>query len=193
MTIVDGNYPRHCPECEGTTRHLKDVSGRHVQWVCANCNTINATSIEQVPAPPPICEATMDRIRKNVDKTLLTDAGPDEIVETFAKLGGWKADSGKLPLHLLPFDALCGVAEILDLGAKKYAARNWEKGLAWDRVYSAALRHLFSWFQGEDIDPETGLSHMDHALCGLLFLSAFIKRGAGEDNRPSRLAVRNDD
>lgn len=63
--------------------------------------------------------------------------------------------------------------------------RNWEKGMSWGRCYAACLRHLWAWWRGEDNDPETGLSHLDHALCCLLFLSTFVKRRVTTfDDRP---------
>ena len=44
---------------------------------------------------------------------------------------------------------------------------NWRDGLDWTRVSSAVLRHLSAWHGGEDIDPESGLSHLAHAGCGI--------------------------
>jgi hypothetical protein len=97
---------------------------------------------------------------------------------------GVKHDTDKYPLHLLPFDALLSVACVLHHGQIKYGARNWEKGMDWSRVQAAALRHLFAWSNGEDIDPESGMSHLAHATCCLLFLLAYELRRAGHDDRP---------
>jgi hypothetical protein len=98
---------------------------------------------------------------------------------------GDKRDSGKLPLELLPLDALSAVAEVLRFGASKYAARNWESGIAYGRVFGALLRHLFAWWRGEELDSETGLSHLAHAGCEVLFLLAFVLRGRADlDDRP---------
>lgn len=97
---------------------------------------------------------------------------------------GRKDDAGKLPWHLLPFDAIRGTLTVLDYGQRKYAPRNWEHGMDWDRPFAAAMRHLSDWYDGADLDPETGLSHLDHALCCILFLSAYTKRGVGTDTRP---------
>lgn len=94
-----------------------------------------------------------------------------------------KLDQGKPAVDLLPFLALAGVGEVLGYGAKKYAANNWRKGLAWSRLSAAALRHLFAFMRGEDLDPESGLPHLDHALCCILFLSEFQKTGGGTDDR----------
>lgn len=98
---------------------------------------------------------------------------------------GVKHDGGKLPLDLLPFDAIEEVARVMDFGAQKYARRNWEGGMSWGRLFAAALRHLFSFWRGQDRDPETGLSHLAHATTCCLFLLAYSLRGAGADDRPS--------
>jgi len=98
---------------------------------------------------------------------------------------GEKKDEGKPRWELVPYDAVGGVVEILTLGAKKYAARNWENGIAYGRVFGAIQRHLTAWWQGQDTDAESGKSHLDHAMCELMFLSAYEKRGMTElDDRP---------
>lgn len=99
---------------------------------------------------------------------------------------GWKADDGKLPMHLLPPELLTGTAAVLDFGAKKYAPRNWEHGLDYSRVFSALQRHMWSWWSGEDKDAETCMSHLWHASCCLAFLIAYEARGTGNDDRPKR-------
>ena len=96
-----------------------------------------------------------------------------------------KDDAEKLRYDLVPFDALAEIVKVLNFGATKYAPRNWEAGFDWSRIYAATLRHLTSWWQGEDRDPETGLSHLAHAGCCILFLLAFKIRGAGKDDRPN--------
>lgn len=97
---------------------------------------------------------------------------------------GRKNDAGKPPLHLIPPEFLYAVAEILDFGAKKYAPRNWEKGLDWSRCYRAAIGHLFDWFARKGPDPETGKSHLWHAACCVMFLVCYEIRQTGTDDRP---------
>lgn len=94
-----------------------------------------------------------------------------------------KFDSSKIPLELLPPEALVEIAKVLAFGAKKYSAWNWAKGFAWSRLAGAALRHLFAWLGGEDKDPESGLSHLSHCACCLLFLISHELRGLGDDDR----------
>ena len=90
---------------------------------------------------------------------------------------GIKLDLGKTRYELLPPELLEGIAQILTFGAKKYADRNWEKGIDYSRVYGATMRHLWAWWGGEDNDKETGKSHLWHAGCELAFLIAFETRG----------------
>lgn len=98
-------------------------------------------------------------------------------------LGGIKHDGEKPRLDLLPFDAVTEIAKVMTFGAAKYSDRNWEKGFVWGRLLGAALRHLFAWARREAADPETGLSHLAHAGCCVLFLLAHELRGLGTDDR----------
>lgn len=91
--------------------------------------------------------------------------------------GGLKFDESKLPLQLLPFDAITEIAKVLAFGAKKYAPNNWRKGIAYGRLFRAAVGHCISWWMGEDLDPETSLSHLAHAGCCVLFLIHFTLQG----------------
>jgi len=105
-------------------------------------------------------------------------------------LSGTKVDDGKLPWELLPEDAIEEVVKVLQFGAKKYAPRNWEKGIAFGRLYGAIRRHGVAWFRGEDNDPETGLSHLAHLACEALFALAFVvRKNKAVDDRPCKTAA----
>ncbi len=97
---------------------------------------------------------------------------------------GIKFDSEKIRVDLLPPDALEEISKVLTYGAAKYGDRNWELGMDWNRPYGALLRHLWAWWKGEDYDPESGIHHLAHAGCNILFLLSYMKRGVGKDNRP---------
>lgn len=91
---------------------------------------------------------------------------------------GRKLDDGKEPWHLVPFAAARAVVRVLAFGARKYAPNNWRRvENARDRYFSAALRHLVAWHQGERVDPESGLPHLAHAACCVLFLLAPEEEG----------------
>jgi len=97
--------------------------------------------------------------------------------------GGVKHDIGKPRYELIAPEFLHGLAKILTFGAEKYDDRNWEKGMAWGRPFGALQRHLWAWWNGEEIDAETGKSHLHHAACCLMFLSAYEARNIGLDDR----------
>lgn len=96
---------------------------------------------------------------------------------TFLDKAAVKNDAGKLDWTLVPFQSLEGMVQVLEFGAKKYAAYNWTKGggFSWVRVTASCFRHLFAWLAGQDNDPESGLNHIYHAQCNLLFLAHYIR------------------
>jgi hypothetical protein len=100
-----------------------------------------------------------------------------------------KHDGGKNPLHLLPIVAIEKVGEVLDYGARKYAAHNWRRVDARSRYLSASLRHLFAYARGEDVDAESGLPHLAHAATSVLFLLEADLVSLGVDDRAHLLNV----
>lgn len=63
------------------------------------------------------------------------------------------------------------LANVLTFGARKYKPNNWKQCSDTGRYLAAAHRHLNAVAGGEDLDPETGLPHIDHVMCNLMFLS----------------------
>jgi hypothetical protein len=94
-----------------------------------------------------------------------------------------KFDQHKLPLHLLSTEAMNQTAAVLAFGAEKYAAHNWRAGFTWSRPLAAAMRHITAFNDGEDKDPESGLSHLAHAACCIMFLLEFEKTHQHLDDR----------
>jgi hypothetical protein len=100
-----------------------------------------------------------------------------------AREKGMKFDNGKLDYTLVPWDGMDEVVKVLEFGAKKYARDNWKKVENADTRYlAAAFRHLIHHNNGEAADPETGISHLAHATCCMLFLLALEKQN-GADTR----------
>ena len=102
------------------------------------------------------------------------------------RIDGKKYDEGKPELGLVPKSLIWAVGIILTFGAKKYGPNNWRNGFIWSRVYNALLRHLTAWWGGEDLDTETGKSHLWHAACELAFLIEFEESRTGQDDRYKR-------
>lgn len=83
-------------------------------------------------------------------------------------------DKAYRPELLSPW-AIEGLSAVLAFGAKKYASWNWAKGLSWSETLGSLLRHTLALMRGEELDPESGLPHVDHILCNAMFLSHFTK------------------
>lgn len=75
------------------------------------------------------------------------------------------------------------LARVLAFGAAKYDAHNWRKGFVWSRLYRAATGHIRAHQLGDIYDSETGLLHLSHALCCLMFLIVHERDGLGTDDR----------
>lgn len=93
-------------------------------------------------------------------------------------------DAGKTRFSLFPADALLETAKVYTMGAQKYEARNWERGMSWSRAFDSLQRHLWAWWDGESFDPESGLPHLAHVTFRALQLLAYTLRGVGTDDRP---------
>ena len=135
---------------------------------------------------------------KSVTRMKQPPGGNDEDVPGFVRAGeefqevnrdeiikreGHKDDTGKVTHFYLPWVALEEVAKVMEYGAKKYAPGNYQKGMKYSRLWSAALRHLVVWKCGKEKDPETGVSHLAHACCCILMLLENLLMGKGEDDR----------
>ncbi len=96
---------------------------------------------------------------------------------------GMKFDTDKPRMDLLCPFAMEELSKVLTFGAKKYDAWNWSKGIATSRLIAAALRHIFAYARGENIDPETGLHHIAHAMCCCMFIIGMPHYVSKQDDR----------
>ena len=91
----------------------------------------------------------------------------------------------KPPLNLIPPAAEILESMVMGLGAEKYGAFNWRHEKIQASIYIAAIRrHLAQWHDGEDDDPESGMSHLAHARANLGILIDAITAGKVIDDRP---------
>jgi hypothetical protein len=92
--------------------------------------------------------------------------------------------SDKVPLHLWPETAsVLGSMGLLD-GALKYGRANFRAiGVRASIYYDATRRHMNKWFEGEDIDPDSGLPHLAHALASIAIIIDAQATGKLNDDR----------
>ena len=98
-----------------------------------------------------------------------------------------KGEAGKLkaPMELLPPHSLTETAWVHGLGAAKYGRYNWRSNQVAASTYvSAIMRHLAAWHSGEDLDPESGRSHLAHIAAGCNILMDAQQHGTLVDDRP---------
>jgi hypothetical protein len=92
-----------------------------------------------------------------------------------------KHDHGKARFDLLIPEFTEQMAQVMELGTRKYAENSWQHVPNGIHRYTAALhRHLNAWQQGEAIDKESGLSHMAHVAINAMFLYK-LHDGQGSD------------
>lgn len=122
----------------------------------------------------------------------LTKAEQQKIDSAIANSSvGVKFDHGKTRYDLFTQEALDQIGQVLTYGATKYAARNWEKGIPYGRVFAAIMRHMWAWWGGEKNDPDTGLNHLAHAGCNIVFLLTYEKRGMAEQWDDRKVEMQN--
>lgn len=85
---------------------------------------------------------------------------------------------------LIPAEPLRLLAEHYGRGAQKYEDRNWERGYRWSLSFAALNRHLWAFWNGEDVDPETGSLHMTAVAWHAFALLEYAQRHLGTDDRP---------
>lgn len=98
---------------------------------------------------------------------------------------GGRKGSKLARFDLIPARQLYALAEHYGKGCEKYEDRNWERGYDWSLSYAACQRHLNAFWNGEDIDGESGSYHVIAAAWHCLALAEFIETHPELDDRPS--------
>lgn len=95
----------------------------------------------------------------------------------------------KVPFSAVPANVVAEIAVGMAEGALKYGRHNYRViGVRSSVYYDAALRHLMAWWEGEDIDPESGVPHVVKAITSLVVLRDAMLNNRLEDDRPPTAA-----
>lgn len=97
-----------------------------------------------------------------------------------------RKNDDKLCYSLVDVESIEGLIRVLEFGAKKYSPNNWQKGLTYTSIYDSLMRHMTAIMKGEDIDPKSGLPHIDHVGCNWMFLSWMMRNRKDMDNRNAK-------
>lgn len=93
--------------------------------------------------------------------------------------------NAKPGMKAVPPSALIELGRVMSNGASKYGLMNWREHTVSSSVYyDAALRHLFRWYDGEDMDDESGLPHLAHAMACIAILIDAMNINKLNDDRP---------
>lgn len=94
-----------------------------------------------------------------------------------------KDDTGKPDLSLIPYGSACEIARGFMYGERRYGRNNFRTGLAYSRTVAAAQRHLGRFFDGESIDPDSGVHHLALAAASCIMALQNCLDGTGIDDR----------
>ncbi len=122
------------------------------------------------------------------DETITQWLSAGERRET-SSTGGMKGQKPE-QFSLLPWEALGEIAKVYAYGADKYARDNYRKGYNFHLSFDACLRHLSLFWQGQDLDQESGLPHLAHAAFHLNALLVYCgdqeRYGLFDDRQTAR-------
>jgi len=93
----------------------------------------------------------------------------------------------KAPMSTVPATVMAEVGVAMLEGASKYGRHNFRAiGVRGSVYYDGTMRHLMAWWEGEDLDPDSGLSHVTKAIASLVVLRDAMIQGKFTDDRPPR-------
>jgi hypothetical protein len=118
-------------------------------------------------------EVCGDCLFLNIIETKDTDLDKKKQPNTESAL---RYNEGKLQWSYVHFKSLEPMVRVLEFGALKYAPKNWMKPMDTTKILESMQRHLAALFDGEEYDPESGISHMGHIQCNALFYNYHKER-----------------
>ena len=91
----------------------------------------------------------------------------------------------KYAMSYVSAPVLAEIAVGMTEGGHKYGRHNYRViGVRASIYYDATMRHLMQWWEGEDLDPDSGLSHITKAITSLVVLRDAMIQEMFTDDRP---------
>lgn len=91
----------------------------------------------------------------------------------------------KVPISCVPTQVIQEIGIGMMEGGLKYGRHNYRfAGCRASVYYDATMRHLMAWWEGQDVDPDSGLSHISKAIASLAVLRDCQISGNAIDDRP---------
>lgn len=120
------------------------------------------------------------------DKVKVPDAPIVGEVGGTTKGSAARFNHGKPDYSLIPLCTLEDEAKVWAMGREKYGEWNWARGMKWSVPFACMLRHMAAWQAGQDIDEESGISHIAHIMCNARMLALYEKTFPEGDDRPTK-------
>lgn len=93
----------------------------------------------------------------------------------------------KAPMSTVPANVLAELGVAMLEGSLKYGRHNYRAaGVRSSVYYDGTMRHMMAWWEGEDIDPDSGVSHITKAIASLVVFRDAMQRGMVNDDRPPK-------
>lgn len=94
----------------------------------------------------------------------------------------------KVPFSVISWPVIAEVGLAMLEGGRKYGRHNYrDAGVRGSVYFDATFRHLTAWWEGEDIDPDSGLNHITKAIAGLTVLRDSMIKENWVDDRPPKV------
>lgn len=87
-------------------------------------------------------------------------------------------NDNKAKWSLIDFNSMTFLVKVMEMGIGKYGYNNWKKGRSFTETWESLFRHVMTWKETEDLDKESGINHIGHAMANLMFLAHMT------DNKP---------
>jgi hypothetical protein len=181
----------------GCDRHCIDSYQRAAEAKPLTFPELDALSMREADGPDTWAATVREFLRRHVDQGTnpfnvdMTTPGVVTLNKLTAKDTNPKDAIGirKAPMSTVPANVMAEVGVAMVEGAGKYGRHNYRAaGVRASVYYDALMRHAFSWWEGEDLDPDSGLSHIVKAIACLTVLRDAMTRGMWTDDRPPRSA-----
>lgn len=125
-----------------------------------------------------------------VVRYLLLDSVPDQTLTSKPTNPKDVIGVRKTPVSTVPAGVIMEVGLAMLEGAAKYGRHNYRvAGVRSSVYYDASVGHVMDWWEGEDIDPDSGISHVTKAIASLVVLRDSMLQGKLVDDRPPRSRV----
>jgi Domain of unknown function (DUF5664) len=131
-------------------------------------------------SPRPDMYAEINRLAQSMEaERAMKPTNPKDAI------GAMKAKFSTIPMNVM-FDVGLALLE----GAAKYGRHNYRAiGVRASVYVDATMGHLADWWEGEDIDPDSDLSHITKAIASLVVLRDAMMQDKLTDDRPPRSKV----